>query len=93
MRNNKKTRILIKNDKMVTNNLTRVSKMHVRDTKGTRLNIKFSFVGNKGHKEVEGRRLYIECRRTPRARDIHKRHCKHESQKCFYFLCFRTRGC
>jgi hypothetical protein len=54
MRNNKKTRILIGSDIMLTNNLTRVSKMHVRDTKGTMLNIKISFVGNKGHKEVEG---------------------------------------
>jgi hypothetical protein len=54
MRNNKKTRILIRNDIMVTNILTKVSKMHVRDTRGTRLNIKISFVGNKGHKEVEG---------------------------------------
>jgi hypothetical protein len=33
MRNNKNSRILIRNDKMVANNLARVSKMHVRDTK------------------------------------------------------------
>jgi hypothetical protein len=38
---------------MATNNLTQVSKRHVRNTKGTRLDMKFFFLGNKGHQVVE----------------------------------------
>jgi len=38
----------IRNDKRTTNNLTWVSKRHIRNTNGTRFNIKNFFLGNGG---------------------------------------------
>jgi hypothetical protein len=37
------------NNKMVMNNLARVSKRHVRNTKGTRLDMKIVFLGHRGY--------------------------------------------
>jgi len=43
MKNNKKMRILTKNDRMETHNLVMVlKKMHAKNTKGTSLNMTFS---------------------------------------------------
>jgi hypothetical protein len=46
-------RILIRNEKMATNNLTWVSKRKVRNTMGTKLDMKIFFLGSKGHQVVE----------------------------------------
>jgi len=48
MTNNKKMKFSIRNDKRTTNNLTWVSKRHIRNTNGTKLNIKNFFSGNGG---------------------------------------------
>jgi hypothetical protein len=53
MGNNKKIKIQTRNNKMVMNNLARVSKRHVRNTKGTRLNMKIVFLSHSGYQEVE----------------------------------------
>jgi hypothetical protein len=53
MGNNKKIRIQTTNNKMVMNNLTRVSKMHVRNIKATRLDMKVVFLGHRGYQKVE----------------------------------------
>jgi len=53
MGNNKKIRIQTKNNKMAINNLARVSKRHVRNTKGTRIDMKIVFLGHRGYQEVE----------------------------------------
>jgi hypothetical protein len=46
MMNNKKMKFSIRNDKRTTNNLTWVSKRHIRNTNDTKLNIKKFFSGN-----------------------------------------------
>jgi hypothetical protein len=48
MGNNKKIRIQTRNNKMVINNLARVSKRHVRNTEGTRIDMKIVFLGHRG---------------------------------------------
>jgi 4-hydroxy-3-methylbut-2-enyl diphosphate reductase IspH len=42
--------------KMTTNSFARVSKMHIKTTKGTRLIMEIFFLGSKGHQEVKGPR-------------------------------------
>jgi hypothetical protein len=48
-----------KDKKMATNSFARVSKMHIINTKGTRLITKLFFLGNRGHQEVEGPRYNV----------------------------------
>jgi hypothetical protein len=54
MGNNKKTRMLINNDKMVTNN-NMVLKMNGQDIRVS-FNIKKFILGNRGHEDIGGRR-------------------------------------
>ncbi len=48
-----------KDKKMATNSFARVSKMHIKNTKGTRLITKNKYLGNRGHQEVEGPRYNV----------------------------------
>jgi len=53
MRNNKKTGMPTRNDKMTTND-NMVLKRHARNTRSTRLDMKAFFSSNRGHRDVEG---------------------------------------
>jgi hypothetical protein len=53
MGNNKKKRLTTKNDKMVTN-INKGVKIHIGNTKGARLDIKFLFLANRGHEDNKG---------------------------------------
>lgn len=77
MGNNKKIRIQTRNNKMVMNNLTRVSKRHVRNTKGTRLDMKIVFLGHRGTKrlKIEGPRHNIGGHQGHQ--EMHRGHYKH----------------
>jgi hypothetical protein len=52
---------LIRNEEMTINNLVEVSKRHVKNTNGNKLDMNFSFWAIRGHQEVEGRGLWIQC--------------------------------
>ncbi len=58
MGNNKKKRLTTKNDKMVTN-INKGVKIHIGNTKGARLDIKFLFLANRGHEDNKGWRCWI----------------------------------
>ncbi len=45
----------IRNDKMITSD-NGVSKKHVENTRGVRLNMKIFILNNKGHEDIEGTR-------------------------------------
>jgi hypothetical protein len=53
MGNNKKTRMLTSDDKMVTN-IKMVLKMNGQNIRGVSCNMKISILGNRGHEDIEG---------------------------------------
>jgi hypothetical protein len=53
MGNNKNRGMPTRNDKMITSD-NGVSKKHVENTRGIRLNMQIFILSNKGHEEVEG---------------------------------------
>jgi hypothetical protein len=53
MGNNKKTRMLTKDDKMVTNNNV-VLKMNGHNIRGINFNLTIFILGNRGHENIEG---------------------------------------
>ncbi len=57
MTNNKRTKILIRNDKMTINNLVKVSNGMLKTPMAINWTWKFSFWAIRGHQEVEGRGL------------------------------------
>jgi hypothetical protein len=61
-----------KDKKMTTNSFARVSKMHIKNTKGTRLIMKIFFLNNRGHQEVEGPRYNVGGHQ-----EIHRGCCMH----------------
>jgi len=53
MGNNKNKGMPTRNDKMITS-VNGVTKKHVENTRGVRLNMQIFILHNKGHKDIEG---------------------------------------
>jgi hypothetical protein len=52
MKNNKKTRMLTRDDKVITNN-NMVLRMNGQNIKGVSFNMKIFILGNRGHEDIE----------------------------------------